>query len=346
MNNINRIIMIITFGMTFSLILSACGDNINSSDAPAEYTMDSTEIDTDNSGNVNEADTESSSLKPVKLVYSQVDKNLIGKKVYQEFAVLSVEKNEIRCCTMDYIDEEYKDYRNIYAICVINDTRELENIIVKPNDVVYIEGIVVDVYPNNGNGLYTPEINATTIKYIRELFHTKEEAVSEEELQKKRLAERDEFEAKINANSNYSGISKNIDNMDILSDDEIMMYSDEVNFRDMENIREEQGDMNHRFVKIHLKISNHKRMQKDERKAEIATAALTNSAICSDYFLSRQFNESIQDYYDGPVIGVYFKEGIKGVEKLHDKDEIVVYGQIINYETEYGAFDILVSIIE
>lgn len=63
--------------MIFSLILSACGDNINSSDAPAEYTMESTEIDTD----------------------------------------------------------------------------------------------------NNGNGLYTPEINATTINYIRELFHTKEEAV-------------------------------------------------------------------------------------------------------------------------------------------------------------------------
>lgn len=285
-----------------------------------------------------------------EIIYNDIDDGWIGKYVTKEILFTSAGQNEYKCASTESYIENYSSYQNTYAIYDIFDCRFDKSFPIYSNDVIRIYGIVTDVKMNYANGLYYPIIDMYYADYIREWGKPESEAKSVDELIQERSAEKERIEAENeyynSLNSDYTGQTKNIANMELLSKDEFKANCDSMNFKDMTDSTE---DLSGRYVKIHIKLTDHKIFTKESGKRNCLGDLVDKYKIDDNVWYGKLFYERTEEYI-GNFIWVYFADNEEyNLDNLRENQELTVYGMVLNYEVNDGfhnKFDFLVVYIE
>lgn len=199
--------------------------------------------------------------------YNSIDKSFIGKSVTKEILFTSTEEEEYRCASTESYVEDYSGYQHVYAIYDIFDCRFDKSFPIHSNDVIRVYGVVTDIKMNYANGLYYPIIDMYYADYVREWGKSKENSKTANELTHERNAEKERIDAEEqyynSLNSDYNGQTKNVTNMENLSEKEFKEKCDTMNFKDMVDSTE---DLSGRYVKIHVKLTDHKVFNSEKGK--------------------------------------------------------------------------------
>lgn len=286
----------------------------------------------------------------IEVKYNDIDKEWIGKYVTKEILFTSSEQTEYQCAsTEDYI-EDYLEYQHSYRIYDIFDCRLDKSFPIYPNDVIRIYGIITDVKMNYANGLYYPIIDMFYADYIRKWREPIDDTKSIEEIKQERIAENEKIKAENeyfnSLNSDYTGITKNVENMETLSENEFKEKCDSMNFMDMVDSTE---DLTGRYVKLHIKITDHKIFTKESGKRRHLGDLVDVYNIDDNVWYAKLFYERTEEYI-GNIIWVYFVDNeIYDINSLKEDQELTVYGMILDYEVNKGfhnEFDFLTVYIE
>lgn len=286
----------------------------------------------------------------IEITYNDLSAEWIGKYVTKEILFTSTEQNEYKCASTESYVEDYSGYQNAYAIYDIFDCRFDKSFPIYSNDVIKIYGIITDVKMNYANGLYYPVINMYYADYIREWGKSEADSKSVDELIQERNAEKERINAENeyynSLNSDYTGTTKNITDMESLSENEFKEKCDSMNFQDMVDSTE---DLSGRYVKIHIKLTDHKIFTKESGKRNCLGELVDKYKINDNVWYGKLFYERTEEYI-GDLIWVYFVENEEyELDNLKEGQELTVYGMVLNYEINNGFhndFDFLVVYIE
>lgn len=184
------------------------------------------------------------------------------------------------------------------------------------------------------------------MEYIRRYGEKPEEAKSKEEIKKEREEEAKELEYKDSLNSDYTGVTKNVDNMDALSLKDYISFCDAMNRHDLLTVDE---DIVGRHVKLHIQVTSHKRFKNDRGKASYVGEGIPVENIQDDFWYCNIFNERTDEYVNplASVNTLYFLN-IEDTDAaiLSKEEKLVVYGQILEFDNINGKFEMLVRYYE
>ena len=286
----------------------------------------------------------------IEITYNDLDKNWIGKNITKEILFTSTDTDSYTCgATEDFI-EEWDEFQHTYRIYTIFDKRFDKSFPIHSNDVIKIYGVISDIEMNYANGLNYPIINMYYADYIREWGKPVDTTISMEELISKRNAENRKKEAENeyynSLNSDYTGQTKNIKNMENLSCDEFKEKCDSMNFQNMVDSTE---DLTGHYVKIHIQLTNHKKFQSDKGKQSRLGKLANLYDINDNVWYGKLFCERADDYI-GDFITIYFvNNSTYNLDKLEKNQELTIYGMVLNYEVNnnfHNSFDFLTVYIE
>jgi hypothetical protein len=285
-----------------------------------------------------------------EVIYNDLDDRWIGKYVTKEILFTSSENSEYKCASTESYVEELSGYQRSYAVYDIFDNRFDKSFPIYSGDVIRIYGIVTEVKMNYGTGLNYPIIDMYYADYIREWKHDEDPTKSIQELIEERNTEKEQREAENqyynSLNSDYTGRTKNIDNMQDLLEEDFKEKCDSMNFNDMVNSVE---DLTGRYVKIHVQLTNHMVFRFEEGKKKHLGDLADIYDIDDNIWYSKQFYERTNEYI-GDLIWLYFVDnGTYNLDSLKKEQELTVYGMVLDYKINDGfhnQFDFLVFYIE
>lgn len=272
-----------------------------------------------------------------EITYNDLDESWIGKWVTKEILFNSSEKEEYECGSTEDFIEEMNGYQRTYRAYKIYDQRIDKSFPIQSNDVIRIYGIVTDIKYNWGNGLNYPIIDMYYADYIREwrkpadTTKSIEELISERNAEKERLEAENEYYASLN--SDYIGQTKNVDNMETLSEDEFKEKCDSMNFKNMVDSTE---DLSGRYVKLHIQLTSHKVFAFEEGKQERLGALADLYDINDNVWYSRLYYERTEKYIGEPILLYFVNNDTYNLDKLERSQELTVYGKILDYEVNDG----------
>lgn len=285
-----------------------------------------------------------------EVIYNDLDNSWIGEYVTKEILFTSSESLEYKCASTESYVEELSGYQRSYAVYDIFDNRFDKSFPIYSGDVIRIYGIVTDVKMNYGNGLNYPIIDMYYADYIREWKHDEDTTKSIQELIGERIAEKEQQEAENqyynSLNSDYTGHTKNIDDMQVLAEDDFKEKCDSMNFNDMVNSVE---DLTGRYVKIHVQLTNHMVFQFEEGKKKYLGDLTDIYDIDDNIWNCKQLCERADKYTGEPVRLYFVDNGTYNLDNLKGEQELIVYGMILDYRINDGfhnRFDFLVVYIE
>lgn len=307
-------------------------------------------IETKNHETISIKNEDEFKLSCVEVVYNDIDKEWIGKYVTKEILFTSTEQAEYQCASTESYVEEYSDYQHVYAIYDIFDCRFDKSFPIYSNDVIRIYGIVTDVEMNYANGLYYPIIDMYYADYIREWRKPISENKSIDELIQERNAEKERIRAENeyydSLNSDYTGTTKNVDDMESLNEAEFKTNCDSMNFKNMVDATE---DLTGRYVKIHLQLTSHKVFTSEEAKRNRLDNLVDMYSINNNVWYSRLFYERTEKYIGEPILLYFADNSSYNLDTLKKDQELIVYGIVLNYTINEGfhnEFDFLAVYIE
>lgn len=300
---------------------------------------------------LNTENEEEFKLKCEELVFKDIDKNTIGKYVTKELifdggTIQDGGYTLYECGATEDFLEELGVYQKTYNVYRIKDYRIDKDFPIEGSDVMRIYGIVEDVSKSYKTGNYNPTINIYYAEYIRKYGEKAEDAKSEEEIKKEREENAKESEYKEDLNSDYTGISKNISNMDEMALVEYMMYCDAMNFKDIVNSNE---DFTGRYVKLHVQVVEHKKFKNDEGKTNRLGEWVEIENVQDDVWYCKLYNEQSGEYvYSKSKLNTIYFLDTESIDAsiLSKGDKIVVYGQLVKHNDENGEFEMLVRYYE
>lgn len=286
-----------------------------------------------------------------ELVFKDIDENTIGKYVTKELIFdggLNHEDGYIlyECGATEDFLEDLGVYQKTYNLYRIKDYRIQKDFPIEGSDVMRIYGIVEDVSKSYKTGNYNPTIKIYYADYIRRYGEKPEEAKTEEEIRKEREEAAKELEYKNSLNSDYTGTTKNIGNMDELPLTEYMMYCDAMNLRDVVNLNE---DFTGRYVKLHIQVSDHKKFKNNEGKTNRLGKWAKIEKVQDDVWYCKLYNERVDEYvYPKSKIDTLYFLNTEGIDAsaLSKGDKLIVYGQLVKHDKDSGEFEMLVRYYE
>lgn len=286
----------------------------------------------------------------IEIEYNDLDEDWIGKYVTKEILFDSSENGEYECGSTENFIEDWNEYQYTRRIYKISDCRFDKSFPICSNDVVRIYGMITDVKMNYGNGLYYPVIDMYYADYIRKWREPIDETKTIEQIIQERNDELARLEAE-NAyynslNSDYTGQTKNIDNMESLSEDEFKEHCDAMNFRNMADSTE---DLTGRYVKIHVQLTNHKVFKSEDGKRSRLNSLVDIYNIDDNVWYSNMFYEKTGDYVLNPIMLYFVDNNSYNIDSLKKDQELVVYGMVLDYKINQGYhndFEFLVVYIE
>lgn len=286
-----------------------------------------------------------------ELILKNVDEDIIGKYVTKEliFGGGTVQEDGhtlYKCGATEDFLEDLGVYQKTYNIYKIEDYRIQKDFPIEENDVMRIYGIVDDVSMSYQTGNYNPTIKIYYAEYIRRYGQKAEDAKNEEEIKKEREEVAKELEYKDSLNSDYTGTTKNIDNMDELPLTEYMTYCDNMNLQDVVNSNE---DFTGRYVKLHIQVSEHKKFNNDEGKTKRLGKLKKNENVQDDVWFCMLYNERVDEYvYPKSEIDTLYFLNTESIDAsaLNKGDNLIVYGQFVAYDVENGKFEMIVRYFE
>lgn len=315
-----------------------------------ESSTETLPVETKNHETISIENEDEFKLSCVEVVYNDIDKEWIGKYVTKEILFTSTEQAEYQCASTESYVEEYSDYQHAYAIYDIFDCRFDKSFPIYSNDVIQVYGIVTDVEMNYANGLYYPIIDMYYADYVREWRNpesenkTIDEVIQERNAEKERIKDENEYYDSLN--SDYSGITKNVNDMKSLSETEFKENCDSMNFKNMVDSTE---DLTGRYVKIHLQLTSHKVFTSEEAKRNHLDNLVDLYSINNNVWYSRLFYERTEKYIGEPIL-LYFADNYSyNLDTLKKDQELIVYGIVLNYTINEGfhnEFDFLAIYIE
>lgn len=286
----------------------------------------------------------------IEVVYNDLNDEWIGKSVTKEILFTSSMKSNYKCASTESYIEDYSDYQHVYAIYDISDCRFDKSFPIYSNDVIRIYGIITDIKINYANGLYYPIIDMYYADYIREWGKAKytqksiEELIRERNVEQEQIAVENEYYNSLN--SDYTGKTKNIDNMEALNENEFKEKCDCMNFRNMVDSTE---DLSGRYVKIHVQLNNHKVFTSEAGKQTRLNDLVDTYSINNNVWLGKLLYERTGEY-GGDLFYLYFVDNdTYNIDEFKKEQELTVYGMILNYDINKGfhnEFDFLVIYIE
>lgn len=285
-----------------------------------------------------------------ELDYNDIDDNIIGKPITKEILFGDFDGQKYTCgATEDYI-EDLENYQNNYRIYRIYDKRKNNSFFIKDKDVIRIYGVITDVKTNYANGLEYPIIDMYYADYIRKWRESVDETKSIDEITEEREQEQSlvkaEQEYYASLNSDYNGISKNVLNMESLSEKEFKEKCDAMNFRKMADSTE---DLTGRYIKIHIQLKSNKLFSDEEAKRKYLGDLVDIYNIDDNIWTGYLYNER-GDNYTGELIYFYFANNNSyDIDSLAENDELVAYGRVIDYEMRdnlHNKFDFLIIYME
>lgn len=344
-----------------ALFMGKCenSQNISSYEQNNSYETFSSEIDSEVSvsENTNDNITDVYSLPEeefknmcIEVTYNDLNTEWIGKYVTKEILFTSSEQNEYKCASTESYIEDYSDYQKTYAIYDIFDCRFDKTLPIYSYDVIKIYGVITDIKMNHANGLYYPVINMYYADYIREWGKSSNDSKSVDDLIQERIAEKERIAVENEyfnfLNSDYTGQTKNIADMELLSENEFKEKCDSMNFK---NIVDSTEDLSGRYVKIHIKLTDHKIFTTESGKRNCLGDLVDKYKINDNVWYGKLFYERTEEYI-GNFIWLYFvDDNDYDLESLKENQELTVYGMILNYKINNGYhnnFDFLVVYIE
>lgn len=288
----------------------------------------------------------------IEIIYNDLNDEWIGKYVTKEILFTSAEQHEYQCASTESYIEDLNIFQHVYTIYDIYDCRFDKSFPIYSNDVIRIYGIITGINTNYANGLEYPIIDMYYADFIREWRQPIEEARSMDELIQERNAERERIEAEKeyynSLNSDYTGQTKNVDNMDQLNEEDFKTYCDSMNFKNMFHSSE---DLSGRYVKMHIQLTTHKVFKSDASKRTRLNNLVEIYSIDDNIWYGKLFLERTGEYGGNPVLLYFADNGIYDLNSLKENQTLVVYGLVMNYEvseveTIHNKFDFLVVYIE
>lgn len=281
-----------------------------------------------------------------ELVLIDINESTIGKYVTKELVFGGSEELEgytlYECGATEDFLEDLRVYQKTYNVYRIKDYRLDKDFPIEGDDVMRIYGIVEDVSKSYHTSNYNPTIKMYYAEYIRQYGEKPEEAKSEEEIVKEREKAAKELEYLDSLNSDYTGITKNIDNMNGLPLDEYMTYCDAMNLQDVVNSNQ---DFTGRHVKLHIQVTDHKIFKNDEGKTKRLGEWTEIESVQDDIWHCMLYNERVNEYvYPKAEIDILYFLNTESIDAsaLAKGDNLIVYGQFIKHNSESGEFEMLV----
>ena len=282
-----------------------------------------------------------------EIIYNDIDENSVGTYVYKDLFNWEIEEGgDYACCAIEDFLEDLKSYQKTYRIYRINDCRIDKSFPIENNDVIRVYGIVDSVSQSYFTGGYNPTIKIYYIEYIRKYGKdvedkTMEQIKEERFLQYEQIRLENEYKDSLNAD--YTGTTKNVEDMDSLSLEKYIEHCDKMNYGNLTS----GEDLTGRYVAIHVQLFSHK-VFKSEGGKENRVGEWTNVLNVQDEVWEYEFySERAEDYE--PDFGLLFflnKENINP-KNLKKGQNIILYGRIIKYPSEtYEDMEILVRYYE
>lgn len=286
----------------------------------------------------------------VDIVYNDLDSSWNNKWITKELLFDYSENREYLCCATEDLIEEQDGYQRIYKVYKIFDRRFDKSFPIQSNDVIRIYGIVTDINMNYANGLNYPIIDMYYADYIREWKKPADNTKTVEELIAEREAESERIEAENkyynSINSDYTGQTKNTDNMEFLSEEDFKEKCDQMNFKNMVDSTE---DLSGRNIKIHVKLTSHEVFAFEEAKKKHLGDLADKYSINDNVWYGRLYYERTQKYIGDPILLYFADNNTYNIDDLKKDQELTVYGTVLNYKINDGfhnEFDFLVIYIE
>lgn len=259
----------------------------------------------------------------IEITYNDLDKDWIGKYVTKEILFDSSDSGEYECGSTEDFIEEWNEFQHIYRIYKISDRRFDNSFPIYSHDVIKIYGVITDIKMNYANGLYYPIIDMYYANYIRRWKEPIDETKTIGEI----IQERNEELAKLEAetayynslNSDYTGQTKNIDNMKSLSETDFKTYCDAMNFNDMVSTTE---DLSGRYVKIHVQLTSHKVFKSEEGKRNRLNSLVDIYTIDDNVWYSNMLCERTGDYVANPILLYFVNNNTSNIDSLEKKSRI------------------------
>lgn len=286
-----------------------------------------------------------------ELVFKDIDENTIGKYVTKELIFDGGTVHEdgytlYKCGATEDFLEDLGAYQKTYNVYTIKDYRIQKDFPIERSDVIRIYGIVEDVNKSYQTGNYNPTIKIYYTEYMRRYGEKQEEAKSEEEIKKEREEIARKLEYKDSLNSDYTGTTKNIDNMNELSLADYIAYCDAMNLQDVVNSNE---DFTGKYVKLHIQVSDHKKFINEEGKVNRLGEWTDIKNVQDDVWYCKLYNERVDEYvYPKSKIDTLYFLNTESIDAsvLSKGDNLIVYGQFVKHNSENGEFELLVRYYE
>lgn len=323
------------------------GNSVDAETIETELEYESKEEDAEHVDVTNEDDFKEACKE---IIFTNINENTVGEYVTKELvfgksSILEDGTTMYECGAVeDFI--EGIEYQKIYNIYRVKDFRLQKDFPLAGSDIMRVYGVIEDVSKSYNTGYYNPTIKIYYAEYIRRYGEDQDTAKSAEEIKKEREEASKELEYKDTINSDYNGMTKNVSNMEELSLSEYMDCCDNMNLQDVVNSNE---DLTGRYVKLHIQVSDHKKFTNDEGKTNRLGDWTEIEYVQDDVWYCKLYNERVDEYVypKAKIDTLYFlnKNDI-AASNLSKGDKLIVYGQLVKYDSTYGQFEMLVRYFE
>lgn len=271
--------------------------------------------------------------KCTEIIYNNISEKTVGEYVYKDLFNWKTENNNFKCCAKEDFIEDIKGYQKTYRIYKVIDCRKDKTFPIENDDIIRVYGVVDSVSESYFTGGYNPTIKVYYIEYIRKYGEEKENktmAQITEERNAKNEQIQKENEYKESLNSDYTGITKNIEGMKELPLKEYISYCDKMNYKDLYC----GEDLIGRHVSIKAKLFSHKIFKNNGKEKRLGIYTNVDD-IHDDFWEIELYSERAEDYV-ADFGNIYFenKENISPMD-MKKGNNIVLYGEIIKQPEEY-----------
>ncbi|MBR6535973.1 MAG: hypothetical protein IKT67_02120 [Lachnospiraceae bacterium] len=286
-----------------------------------------------------------------EIIYNDIDESYIGKYVTKELVAFEHKEPEDGCrvytgAALEDFIEDLDAFQNTYRVYKLRDYRLWDDYDMQSEDIMRVYGIVEDITYNQKNGKNVPIIRMYYADYIRQYGEKPEQAKNLEEIEEERKAEEEEYAKKDAINSDYTGVTKNIEGMSELPLEDYIQYCDSMCMYD---IVSSKYALTGRHVKIHVKTSYGERFTGDEAKRKYLGQWESPENIHDNVWNCVLYNERSESYVlpTSRYVFLYFKNTEDmDVLSLKKGTEIIAYGQIVKHNVDDDRLEVLVRYYE
>lgn len=324
-------------------IISCTGKDENENDTPMVQDINeninsekSMETGTKSSASVDIYDEEEFKLKCNEIIFKDLSEAFIGEYVTKEIIIGSSTTTEdgikiYECGATEDFLEEMDFYQKTYNVYRIKDYRIDNAFPIQGSDVMRIYGVIEDVSKSYHTADYNPTIKVYYADYVRQYGEKPEDAKSAEEIKEQREKEAEEKEYKQSLNSDYTGATKNIENMNELPLEEYITYCDKMNYRDITS----DEDLTGRHIAIHIQLFDELVFKSEQGKEKQLGSWIDISKVQDCVWDFLFYGELAEDY-----ISDFGRMYFQNVENINPADlkkgtNLYIYGQVIEMPAEY-----------